>query len=98
MEKIVQAYLIYLPITLALTLYVARTLFKNARVFMMDIFNGRAEIADSTNRLFEVGFYLLNMGFALWFLKIDQGEYRDHDQVTGEQVTMYSRLLDTNQE
>jgi predicted PurR-regulated permease PerM len=98
MEKIVQAYLIYLPITLALTLYVARTLFRNARVFMMDIFNGRAEIADSTNRLFEVGFYLLNMGFALWFLKIDQGEYQDHDQVTGEQITVYSRLLDTNQE
>ena len=97
MEKIVQAYLIYLPVTLALTFYVARTLFKNARVFMMDIFNGRVEIADSTNRLFEVGFYLLNMGFALWFLKIDQGEYQDFDSGAG-QVTLYRHLLDTNQE
>jgi predicted PurR-regulated permease PerM len=69
-NKIVLAYLIYLPVALALTLYVARTLFRNARVFMMDIFNGRAEIADSTNKLFEVGFYLLNMGFALWVMEV----------------------------
>jgi predicted PurR-regulated permease PerM len=69
-NKIVLAYLIYLPVALALTLYVARTLFRNARVFMMDIFNGRTELADSTNRLFEVGFYLLNMGFALWVMEI----------------------------
>ncbi len=69
-NKVVLAYLIYLPITMALTIYVAKTLFRNARVFMMDIFNGRAEIADSTNTLFEVGFYLLNMGFALWVMEI----------------------------
>lgn len=66
----VLTYFIYLPIVLALTLYVARILFRNARVFMLDIFNGRAEIADSTNRLFEVGFYLLNIGFALWIMEI----------------------------
>nr|MDQ3100899.1 hypothetical protein [Bacteroidota bacterium] len=69
-NKVVLTYLIYLPIAMALTLYVARTLFRNARVFMMDIFNGRAEIADSTNRLFEVGFYLLNIGFAFWVMEI----------------------------
>ncbi len=66
----VLAYFIYLPIVLLLTLYVARILFRNARVFMLDIFNGRTEIADSTNRLFEVGFYLLNVGFALWIMEI----------------------------
>lgn len=70
-NHIVLAYLIYLPVALGLTWYVAHTLFRNARVFMMDIFNGKAEIADSTNRLFEVGFYLLNTGFALWILRID---------------------------
>jgi len=66
----VLTYFIYLPIVLLLTLYVARILFRNARVFMLDIFNGRADIADSTNRLFEVGFYLLNVGFALWIMEI----------------------------
>ncbi|MCW3119890.1 MAG: putative transrane protein of unknown function [Chitinophagaceae bacterium] len=66
---IIIAYCIYLPIAIALTLYVAKTLFRNSRVFMLDIFNGREEIAFATNRLFEVGFYLLNVGFALLILE-----------------------------
>lgn len=65
------AYFIYLPIALALTYYVARTLFQNGQVFMLDIFHGKQDIATSTNKLFEVGFYLLNVGFALCILKID---------------------------
>lgn len=66
------AYGVYLPVAIGLTLFVARTLFKNGRIFMLDIFNGREEIAFATNRLFEVGFYLLNIGFALLILKITQ--------------------------
>jgi hypothetical protein len=72
-DFMVLAYLIYLPIALLLTYYVARTLFRNSRVFMLDIFNGREEIAYATNTLFKVGFYLLNLGFALYILKIKYG-------------------------
>jgi predicted PurR-regulated permease PerM len=64
------AYLIYLPIIVALTWYVAHTLFKNSKVFMLDIFKGKVEIAMSTNKLFETGFYLLNIGFALLIMEI----------------------------
>lgn len=71
MSLIAKAYCIYLPLALVLTFYVAHMLFKNSRVFMMDIFNGREEIALSTNKLFQVGFYLLNLGFALLILKIN---------------------------
>lgn len=67
---IVKAYCIYLPIAIALTLFVARTLFNNGKIFMLDIFRGRTEIAMATNKLFEVGFYLMNIGFALLILKI----------------------------
>jgi hypothetical protein len=49
---------------------VAKYLFKNGRVFMLDIFHGKEDIAFSTNRLFEMGFYLLNIGFALLILKM----------------------------
>lgn len=72
MNTIITAYVIYLPIVIVLTFYVARTLFSNGKIFMLDIFHGREEIALSTNRLFEVGFYLLNVGFALVILQIDQ--------------------------
>ncbi|MDP4132139.1 MAG: hypothetical protein Q8939_18425 [Bacteroidota bacterium] len=64
------AYLIYLPIALILTWCVAQTLFRNGLVFMRDIFFGREEIARATNSLFKIGFYLLNIGFALYILQI----------------------------
>lgn len=64
------AYLIYLPVVVLLTWYVAHTLFKNSKVFMLDIFSGKTEIALSTNKLFETGFYLLNLGFALLIMEI----------------------------
>lgn len=59
------AYAIYLPVVLALTILVSELLFKNAKIFMMDIFHQKKEIAMATNSLFKIGFYLLNIGFAL---------------------------------
>jgi len=67
----VKGYLIYLPIALLMTVLVARTLFKNSQIFMLDIFNGREEIAIATNRLSEIGFYLMNIGAALLILKMN---------------------------
>jgi hypothetical protein len=64
------AYVIYLPVIIVLTWYVAHTLFKNSKVFMLDIFHGKTDIALSTNTLFETGFYLLNLGFALLIMEV----------------------------
>lgn len=72
---IIIAYAIYLPIALTLTFYVARTLFRNAITFMLEIFHGKNEIALATNRLFEIGFYLMNIGFALLILRIETNNY-----------------------
>ncbi len=69
--KILIGYAIYLTLALMLTLYVSRTLFRNSKIYMLDIFKGREEIAVATNKLFETGFYLLNIGFALMILKIN---------------------------
>ena len=70
-DLIVIAYLIYLPLVVLLTFYVSNNLFKNSIVYMKDIFNGREEIAKATNTLFKIGFYLLNLGFALYILTIE---------------------------
>jgi hypothetical protein len=64
------AYLVYLPVVIILTWYVAHTLFKNSKVFMLDIFHGKTDIAAATNKLFETGFYLLNLGFAFWVMEV----------------------------
>ena len=70
-SKILIGYAIYLPIVFILTYYVSRTLFRNGKIFMLDIFKGREEIAFATNKLFETGFYLLNLGFSLMILELN---------------------------
>ncbi len=74
---ILWAYAIYLPITIGLTLFVAHRLFKNGLVYMRDIFKGREEIARSTNQLFKMGFYLLNIGFAFLILDMYADNWRN---------------------
>ena len=78
-SKILIGYAIYLPVAIALTIYVSKILFKNSLVYMTDIFNGREEIAKATNKLFETGFYLLNVGFALMILQmfLHQNTYQE---------------------
>ena len=66
------AYAIYLPVVLTLTIVVSELLFKNAKIFMMDIFHQKEEIAMATNSLFKIGFYLLNIGFALKIIEFYQ--------------------------
>ena len=83
--KILIAYAIYLPIALFLTYYVSKTLFKNSKIYMLDIFKGREEIANATNKLFETGFYLLNLGFALMILEMNM--YDDSYQVLIEKLS-----------
>lgn len=69
-SKIIIGYIIYLPIVITLTIYVSKMLFKNGKYFMLDIFKNNEPIALATNQLFEIGFYLINIGFALLLMKI----------------------------
>lgn len=64
------SYIIYIPITIALTVWVAMTLFNNGRIFLVDICHGKEELADSINKLLVVGFYLINIGYAIYTLRI----------------------------
>ena len=57
------SYLIYLAISLSVTVWVARTLHDNGRIFLVDAFHGNTPLADSVNRLLVVGFYLINVGY-----------------------------------
>ncbi|MEM9478865.1 MAG: hypothetical protein AAGA58_04290 [Verrucomicrobiota bacterium] len=66
----VYAYIFYLVISIGLTIWVARTLHKNGRVFLVDCFGGNKELADSVNHLLVVGFYLVNIGFVTLYLKL----------------------------
>jgi hypothetical protein len=70
MSYIIITYCCYLLLTISLTVWVARTLFKNGKVFLLDIFHGNKEIADSVNNLLLVGFYLVNLGYAVYTMQV----------------------------
>ena len=70
MSTTLYAYVAYVAISIALTVWVARTLHKNGRVFLVDVFNNRTDLADSVNHLLVVGFYLINFGYISLALKL----------------------------
>ena len=70
MNATIITYTLYLTLSIALTIWVARTLHKNGRIFLVDCFHGNEPLADSVNHLLVVGFYLLNFGFVSYFLKV----------------------------
>jgi len=53
-----------------LTIWVAHTLHKNGRIFLVDVFHGNEPLADSVNHLLVVGFYLINLGYVSLALKL----------------------------
>ena len=69
MNYFILTYTFYLAISIALTVWVAKVLFKNGRIFLVDIFHGNTLLADSVNKLLVVGFYLINLGYMSLALK-----------------------------
>jgi hypothetical protein len=72
------AYIVYLVISVGITVWVAHTLHKNGRIFLVDSFLGNEQLADSVNHLLVVGFYLINVGFVSLALKLG---LKPHDAV-----------------
>lgn len=60
---VVTCYLAYLAVSLGTTIWVAKTLQRNGRSFLIDAFQGNQGLADSVNHLLVVGFYLVNAGY-----------------------------------
>ena len=73
MNWIVTTYLAYLLLSVCLTVWVARTLHKNGRIFLVESFHGNEPLADSVNHLLVVGFYLINIGYVTLALKYGAG-------------------------
>jgi len=70
MDIVVITYGAYVVISVFLTIWVASTLHKNGRVFLVEVFGGDESLADSVNHLLVVGFYLINLGYVSLALKI----------------------------
>ncbi|MGW0395135.1 hypothetical protein ACWDYJ_30515 [Streptomyces sp. NPDC003042] len=75
MDLTVIAYITYLVISIGLTIWVARTLSRNGRVFIADVLHGDEKLADAVNHLLVVGFYLVNLGFVALHLRSGEPMY-----------------------
>jgi hypothetical protein len=83
MDWTAATYVAYLLVTVALTIWVARTLSRNGQVFLEDVFEDRLDLANAVNKLLVVGFYLLNLGFVLLYLR------------SGHPVSTLSQMLES---
>lgn len=70
-QYLIPVYGAYAVISVGLTVWIARTLFKNGAVFLEEVFADNPKMAEAVNRLLVVGFYLLNLGYASLLLKAD---------------------------
>jgi len=63
-------YLLYVTISLGLTFWVGRTLNKNGHIFLQENYKGKEQLALAINNMLLVGFYMINIGFICYTLKI----------------------------
>jgi hypothetical protein len=71
--NVVVVYTIYVGVAVGLTIWLARTLFRNGTVFLQDVFEDQPGLAEAVNHLLVVGFYMLSLGYGLYILHATRG-------------------------
>lgn len=92
---IVCAYGMYLAISIAVTVWVAKTLHRNGRIFLVEAFGGNAPLADSVNHLLVVGFCLVNFGYVTRALRTGEvlGNWREAIELVSDKIGMVLMVL-----
>ena len=78
------AYCIYIPTTIALCIWIAKSLHRNTKAFLIERFSHNEALASSTNNLIQTGFYLIALGFSFMKMRVTNTYY---DQVNDHYVT-----------
>ncbi len=63
------SYILYIILSVSLTIWVGKVLFTNGRIFILDAFKGNTEMTDAVNSLLLAGFYLINIGIVSLYLR-----------------------------
>jgi len=71
MDSLITSYLVYTASAVVLTGVLARTLYRNGKVFLADVFADNDGMAEAVNQLLVVGFYMLNLGYAFMIFRTD---------------------------
>jgi hypothetical protein len=66
----VGTYLLYLLISIGLTLAVGTGVARGGHAFLLDVFGGNDSLARAVSRLLVLGFYLLSLGFVTLTMRV----------------------------
>jgi hypothetical protein len=80
-NPVLLVYLPYAAIAIALTVWLARTLSRHGEVFLETVFPDRQDLAHAVNHLLVIGFYLVNLGWALLLLRTSQRSFTPAESV-----------------
>lgn len=69
------AYSVYMPATIALSIWIAKSLHKNTKAFLVEKFGNNEALATSTNNLIQTGFYLIAFGFSFMKMHVSRFEH-----------------------
>lgn len=88
-------YLLYLAVSTGICLWAGHVLFKNGRVFLEDIFHGQKALAEAVDNMLLVGYYLLNIGYAVYSMMITSQleNYRQMMEVLSRKLGFILLLL-----
>jgi hypothetical protein len=75
----VTVYVLYLLISVVLTIVTATILARSGRIFLTHMLGGDEALGQAISRLFAVGFYLLNLGFVILAMR-DTGSVHSTQQ------------------
>jgi hypothetical protein len=70
-QPLLFVFLPYAAIAIALTIWLARLLSRHGETFLQSVFPDRPELVHAVNQLLVIGFYLVNIGWALLLLRPD---------------------------
>lgn len=90
-QTVIGFYLLYAFTAIGLVVFLARTLQRNGRIFLEDAFD-ESDLAGAVNQLLVVGFYMLNLGYALLVYQI-QASYGSLTLAFNELVVRIGVLL-----
>lgn len=86
------AYSIYIPTTIALSIWIARSLHKNTKAFLVERFQSNEALANSTNNLIQTGFYLIAFGFSFMKMRV-----RNNGHMNENNRWVYDQLLSSQE-
>lgn len=86
------AYSIYIPTTIALSIWIAKSLHKNTKAFLVERFQHNEALASSTNNLIQTGFYLIAFGFSFMKMRV-----RNNGHLNETKRWVYDQLLSSQE-